>query len=364
MPLVDSLWRNLGRAAGALPPQVWGLRGGAEPADLLVHGASAGEVKAARALVAQLAQRRPDLRPTLSTGTAAGLVSGASLRLPRDVPRALTLLLDAVQPRALWTVEAELWPNLLRLCAQRGVPFAVAGARMGEATGRRLAHAPASARLWLRSVWAFAAACAGDAERLVNAGADPSAVRVCGWLKWPTGPAPKPREPPPGVGPLFVLASPWPGEVRALRACLEGGPLDPRWSRWVAVARKRRHGPDLAREARLTVDSRFGVQRSWLAAADAAYVGGGLRGRGLHDLLDPLAFGLRPLHFARAADPAGKGAALSALDLALPLEPGRTAGALAEAALQRAPDGLARARALHDGRDAALDFLASRGALP
>lgn len=368
MPLAHAVWAGLGRAGGALPgpwlaplPQLQGR------ADVLIHAASAGEVKAALAVREVLRERHPERRVLVSTGTPAGLSAGADGRLPRDVPRHLHDALDRVQPAALVLIEGEIWPNLLEVAARRGLPVGVLGARLSPSSARAHRLVASSARRWFGRVAAWAAATDTDAARLRSLGVPEQRIEVTGWLKWPAAPA---HVDDPirdaliaehvGSGPLFVLGSVHPGEVRLAAQRLEGTILDPGSSRWVVVPRHANAARRIRRESPVSsaLDSRFGALRRWFAVADAALVGGGATGRATHDLLEPLQAGLRPLFFDDSQDEIGT--CLLREDLATPIAPRATL------VLTAPPGAWERLRAARDGRLAGLQFLASRGvpALP
>jgi len=108
----------------------------------------------------------------------------------------------------------------------------------------------------------------------------------------------------------------------------------------------------------------MGVLRRWYQRADASFVGGGLKGRGCHDLLEPLCEDLRPLCFLERGDPGGVGEALAKLGLALPLQPGAALENLADLAMEKVPGAYQQLKQERDGRERTLDFLVARGALP
>lgn len=360
MPLGEGVAQVVGTVAGLLPrrltspePRAW------RPADLVLHGASAGEVKAARAVLSL--GGLPSSRVLLTTGTPAGIQAGADARLPRDLPRDVGDFLDAVCPRALVLVEGELWPTLLRAASRRGVSVGVLGARVSERTVRTHAALGGATRAWFARPAAWAAATEGDAARLLRLGVSPDRVQVTGWLKWPE---PVALTPDPvadalvrehrAAGPLFVLGSVHPGEVRLAHMALRGTALDPARSRWVVVPRHARRANRIRRElpTGAVIDARFGVLRAWYARSDAALVGGGARGRATHDLLEPLQVGLRPLFFA-AADQGDVASVLAHEGLAIPVG--------SPPSLTRAPQAWADLRARFDGRAAGLAFLSARG---
>src|SRR4029079_12596539 len=94
-----------------------------------IHAVSVGEALTARALVADLKVRYPRLRLFLSTTTIAGQqVAKQSLSqvdgifyFPFDWAFIVRRTLGIVKPRLFIMMETEIWPNLLRLCHDRGV---------------------------------------------------------------------------------------------------------------------------------------------------------------------------------------------------------------------------------------------------
>jgi 3-deoxy-D-manno-octulosonic-acid transferase len=143
------LSERLGRASLARPdgPLVW------------LHGVSVGESLSLLPLVAALRERRPQLSLLVTSGTVTS-ARVLSERLPQgvihqfapvDAPGAARRFLDHWRPDAALFVESELWPNLLRDAARRGIRLALVSARMTEASARGWARAPASARALLRA---------------------------------------------------------------------------------------------------------------------------------------------------------------------------------------------------------------------
>src|SRR2546428_388621 len=72
------------------------------------------------------ARGRPDRGPA----PAGGARPEALGPLPFDLAFAMGRLLDRLRPRAVLIVETEIWPNLLRLCAARGVPVLLVNGRI------------------------------------------------------------------------------------------------------------------------------------------------------------------------------------------------------------------------------------------
>ncbi|MCY1126283.1 3-deoxy-D-manno-octulosonic acid transferase [Frigidibacter sp. RF13] len=119
-----------------------------------LHGASNGEMQAARGVVARLRTRWPELRLmiTVNSLTAREMVRGWGLEAcdvrlaPVDHLPLVRAFLDRVRPVALVMIENELWPHRLSECAARGVPVLVLGGRMSARSARIWGWMPGLAR--------------------------------------------------------------------------------------------------------------------------------------------------------------------------------------------------------------------------
>ncbi|HLA31041.1 MAG TPA: glycosyltransferase N-terminal domain-containing protein, partial [Pseudomonas sp.] len=129
------------RFACGLPPL--------KPGGIWLHAVSVGESIAAAPLVRELLARYPDLPITISCMTPTGseriqaLFGGAEYAgrvqhcyLPYDLPWAAARFLDRLQPRLAVIMETELWPNHIHQCGKRGIPVALANARLSERSAR------------------------------------------------------------------------------------------------------------------------------------------------------------------------------------------------------------------------------------
>ncbi len=144
-----------------------------------VHAVSLGETRAAAAFIDALRLALPGMRLLLTHGTATGRAQGQTLLQPGDVqvwqpwdtPGAVNRFLTQFHPRIGLLVETEVWPNMVAVCAARGVPLCLVNARMSEKSltlNRRLGWLARPAYRGLHAVWAQAAA---DAQRLTALGA-------------------------------------------------------------------------------------------------------------------------------------------------------------------------------------------------
>ena len=295
------------------------------PAPVWLHAVSVGEVNAAAPLVDRLRAQRPDLRVVVTTITPTGSERVRKLwgddvthvYLPYDLPGAVARFLDQFKPTLALIVETELWPNLLFVCRDRGIPTHILNARLSARSLRGYRVLAPLIRRALATVRLVAAQSQDDARRFERLGAAPERIRVTGNLKFDI--------PPPQTGgfvrafdaalaqprPIWIAASTHEDEEapvleahRLLRerhadALLLWAPRHP--ERFRAVVQR-------AREAGFRVASRsadvwpppgtdvfvidtLGELTSFYACASVAFVGGSLQPIGGHNLLEPAATG-------------------------------------------------------------------------
>ncbi|MCM2252430.1 MAG: 3-deoxy-D-manno-octulosonic acid transferase [Ramlibacter sp.] len=341
-------------------------RAPAEPGALWVHAVSLGETKAAGILLERLRELRPGLRLLLTHGTATGRAEGERLLragdvqawLPWDAPKAVRRFLDHFQPCLGILMETEVWPNLVQQCKARGLPLALANARLSEKSlvqARRLARLSRPAYGSLAAVWAQTE---GDAQRLARAGAAvkgvfgnlkfdamPDAAQLARGRAWHTA----------AQRPVVMFASSREGEeaelFRVLRAGRDvvrdgsargGAEASPGQVQWLVVPR---HPQRFDEVAALAVQNGFSVSRRsgwadrpqmadvWIGdsmgemalyygMSDAALLGGSFAPLGGQNLIEaaacgcPVIMGPHTFNFAEAAQLAEQaGAALRAAEM-------------------------------------------------
>jgi len=295
---------------------------------LLVHAVSVGEVAAAGALIAALAEECKAMSVVLTTGNRDGRAAADLLRrshpqvesvsyLPWDRYRPLRIWLRRLDPDAVIVVETEIWPNLFRAAADLSIPLGIVSGRMY----------PRDACRYRRGRWFFrpVLACARwigvqseqDRTWFEQAGAAPDRVEVMGDLKH-------------DVAPQSELPTVW----RAALARAQGSPLIVAGSThypeesWLveALLRVREHGqsarlvlaprhpararalkrraaaarlsavcwsdPQLAAESwDMLVIDRIGVLEAVYRWADVVVVGGSMILRGGHNPLEAARYG-------------------------------------------------------------------------
>jgi 3-deoxy-D-manno-octulosonic-acid transferase len=322
----------------------------AEPGRLWIHAVSLGETRAAAILIQALRCERPQLRILLTHGTATGRAEGERLLregdvqawLPWDTPRAVRAFLDHFRPSAGVLMETEVWPNLAAACRERGVPLALANARLSDKSLQQaLRFKPLSRPAYaaLAAVWAQTEA---DARRLAKAGA--TVQGVFGNLKFDA--APDAAQIARGRGwreahgrPVVMFASSREGEEAELlqRLPREAGvqwlivPRHPQRFEEVgqmalqagfSVSRRSAWGDDGPRAAQVWIGDSLGEMALYYGLADAALLGGSFAPLGGQNLIEaaacgcPVVMGPHTFNFAEASVLAREaGAALQVADL-------------------------------------------------
>jgi len=176
-----SLGQRLGRLGEGLPrePRCW------------IHAVSVGEAATAVPLVEAITRRWPQLGIVMTTVTPTGArivadrLAGRAVHryFPIDLPGPVRRALDAVNPRFFLCMETELWPNLLRGLAARGVPSMIANGRISDRSFRRYRLVRFFTARMLAHVRVLAMQSEEDARRIIALGARPERVVVTGNIK-------------------------------------------------------------------------------------------------------------------------------------------------------------------------------------
>jgi 3-deoxy-D-manno-octulosonic-acid transferase len=303
----------------------WIWRRQAGSAWLWIHAASYGETEIGLALASALAPHLGGASVVMTATTATGRARATANQsveahyFPLDYAPYLNRILEAGAPRALVIVETEIWPETLRILARRGVPVAVANARISERSFPRYRRLAPLVGPLLDGV---AKICARDDEaagRWKALGARESAVEVTGNIKFDLAlPADASALSPllvrDSARPVFLAASTHDGEEQLaldafhmLRGQVPGArlivaPRHPERAADVAALARTRssgvfqwsdcQGRADAGGADIVVLDRLGLLRAAYAGADACFVGGSITaGPGGHNLLEPVVAG-------------------------------------------------------------------------
>ena len=184
--------RSLGPKFGRLAPEaVARLREPGTPR-IWVHAVSVGEVTAAAPIVAALRVRFPRACLALSTATETGqamarkLIPEATLHFyyPLDLPWIVRKVVGLVNPDIFVPVETELWPNLIRICRERGTRIVMVNGRISP---RSFGRYRATRFFWkniLAGLDEAGVISQTDGERLAALGMPPQRIHPLGNAKY------------------------------------------------------------------------------------------------------------------------------------------------------------------------------------
>mgnify|MGYP002759786344 CR=1 FL=1 len=294
-----------------------------------VHAVSVGESIAAAPMIRALLESYPQLPITVTCMTPTGSERIRAMfanepriqhcYLPYDLPWAAARFLDKVQPRLGIIMETELWPNHIHQCAKRGIPVALANARLSARSARGYARFAGLTRPMLEAMSLFAVQTEAEAERFRQLGARPATVQVTGSIKFDLKIdeqlLPRARELRAQWGasqrPVWIAASTHDGEDALVLAAhrqllaIHGDALlilVPRHpERFDAVHQlcaeqfatvRRSAGAPVEARTRVLLGDTMGELLFLYALADIAFVGGSLVPTGGHNPLEPAALAL------------------------------------------------------------------------
>lgn len=174
------------RRLGVLP------KGLALDRPIWIHAVSVGEAASIRHLAGELRTAYPGKKFVISTVTTTGNRIAASIAAPGDfvtyLPLDLSFIvgrtLARINPCCLVIVETELWPNLIRCAARRGIPVCVVNGRISDKSFRRYRLVRPLLAPLLNKVAVFCPQSERDGERLARLGLRPGKIKATGNMKF------------------------------------------------------------------------------------------------------------------------------------------------------------------------------------
>lgn len=162
-----------------------------------LHGASVGEVMAAKILATRIKTEFPDTELVLSTVTEQGLKIAQKqfgemancILAPLDLPGTVARAVDTIRPDIYICLETELWPNLLARLQNGHTRLFLLNGRLSERSSRRYRLVKGFSKKVLASFDTIATITRGDKDRFIRLGADKNKITVTGNSKYDlTGP--------------------------------------------------------------------------------------------------------------------------------------------------------------------------------
>ncbi|MDE0405859.1 MAG: 3-deoxy-D-manno-octulosonic acid transferase [Nitrospira sp.] len=159
---------------------------------LWIHAVSLGEVSAIVPFVTTLHHRYPAVKIIVSTVTETGReavrqrLTGIATHcfLPLDYPWIVNRFITSLNPIGFLVVETELWPNLLRELARRGVPSVILNGRLSSRSFLRYRWIRPFMRQVLSTVSLGLLQSVRDEQRFLKLGASPDRMRHTGNMKF------------------------------------------------------------------------------------------------------------------------------------------------------------------------------------
>lgn len=285
---------------------------------LLVHAASAGELRQAEPVIRRLRSRHPQWQFACTVYSESGLSVARELTvdafglLPWDTEPEMAALLDALRPAAIVISKHDLWPILARSAKARGIPLALLAATVRQGSGRLSWPTRDLLRPAYGALDTISAVSPADADRLAQLGADRTRTSIDGDPRADAVLERIAASPPPRRDPnLLVAGSTWPADETVLldaftrvRARHPGARLMIAPHRPISTALQSlrraalavgveptRFRAEGAESAPLVVVDEVGPLALLYGQGAIAYVGGGFGRAGVHSVLEPAAWG-------------------------------------------------------------------------
>jgi 3-deoxy-D-manno-octulosonic-acid transferase len=159
-----------------------------------IHAVSVGEVNATTTIIRELEAKFPDYEIAISTTTDTGFARANALfgnRLsvfyfPMDFSLTMKRAFANIRPAMCLLIELEVWPNLVRIAKQSGIPVIVVNGRLSERSLRRYNLIKGVTRKVFGNLTLALAQSEEYAERFRQLGMPAERVIVTGSVKYDT----------------------------------------------------------------------------------------------------------------------------------------------------------------------------------
>jgi len=159
---------------------------------LWFHCASVGEVITLLPLLKNLHCKKPALKFIITTNTITGekIVAQQKLDylfhsyLPFDWTGAVLRFIKTSQPKTLFVMETEIWPNLFSCCHKQGIAIHIINARLSNKTMRAKPWVKSLLKMALSKASSISARSEQNARAYAQLGADEKIISTTGNLKF------------------------------------------------------------------------------------------------------------------------------------------------------------------------------------
>lgn len=301
-----------------------------------VHAVSVGESVAAVTFIRAWQKAHPQDNIVFSCGTSTAFETMQKKKLagvtiiycPFDFFWAVRTALKVVNPRTLIIFEVEIWPNLIRMAAKRGIKVCLVNGRMSDKSSAGYAKWSFIFRPIFNSFASMCVQTEEDAERIAKVTGSKERITVSGTMKFDQVPDVNAADVSPvladafGTGEhiTFVVGSTHPGEEELVCQAMNEIASNPsakklkmvlvprhceRAAEVVEVLKKhnltyrllKTDEPQQPGEVDVLLVNTTGELMNYYGAADIAYVGKSLAGQtGGHNIIEPAIFGKAIIH--------------------------------------------------------------------
>lgn len=161
-----------------------------------IHAVSVGEVIAAAPLLKRIKEQYPSKSIIISTITDTGQKVARErapegtiiIYLPFDMSSVLSRILNKAKPEILIVIETEIWPNLIRVFRENGIPVLLLNGRISENSFRGYRKIASFMKRVLSHIDFFGMQGDEYADRIKRLGVDSEKVSTLGNFKFDTRP--------------------------------------------------------------------------------------------------------------------------------------------------------------------------------
>lgn len=159
-----------------------------------IHAVSVGEVNATRTIIDALQSRFPEIPVAVSATTDTGLARARAIYenkhdvfyFPFDLSCVMSRAIRNINPMAICLMELEVWPNLARFAAEKGIPVVVLNGRISDGSFPKYMKIRSFIQRMFARVSLVLAQTPEYAERFIALGCPAERVQVTGSLKYDT----------------------------------------------------------------------------------------------------------------------------------------------------------------------------------
>jgi len=156
-----------------------------------IHAVSVGEVIAATPIINTLQKQYPEQPLLITTTTSTGAERVAALTgniehryFPADYPCAVKQFIKRMNPALCLIMETELWPNMLTICKDQGIPTIVVNARLSEKSQQKYQRFQSLFSTPLQKITHILCQDENDQHRFKTLGLSQSQLSVTGTVKF------------------------------------------------------------------------------------------------------------------------------------------------------------------------------------